>query len=328
MDFEPEEGWSSGDVGWFSGEKPRLTLETRLWGTAVLELEAPQLSVTDADTGETLASSGGQARIGISDAGSQADILMAWPAVTLSGPDLDIRISDFRLEQAMSHLTGGVWTGSGEVVVDSVAVTPAAEAPFTLEKISVRSNSEAVNDGERLNSRLAFEIAGVLRLVFALSGLDVAAWSRLTESLSSLQALAITQASGGPRQFEQQMAAMQQVNTAVRDLAAAGFSAGFPELTVATPEGLVEGSARISHPELTADQKGEMLMVMQQLTGEMGLSLPLALAEEYPEFRMQLAPLIKQGLLVRKGDRLVLEASMKDLTLDVNGVEIPLPPLL
>lgn len=337
MDFEPEGGWSSGDMDWFSGEKPRLTLETRLWGTAVLELEAPQLSVTDADTGETLASSGGQARIEISDAGSQADILVAWPAVTLSGPDLDIRISDFRLEQAMSHLTGGVWTGSGEVVVDSVAVTPTAEAPFTLEKISVRSNSEPVNDGERLNSRLAFEIAGVStaderygpqRLVFALSGLDVAAWSRLTESLSSLQALAITQASGGPRQFEQQMAAMQQVNTAVRDLAAAGFSAGFPELTVTTPEGLVEGSARISHPELTADQKGEMLMVMQQLTGEMGLSLPLALAEEYPEFQMQLAPLIKQGLLVRKGDRLVLEASMKDLALDVNGVEFPLPPLL
>ena len=58
------------------------------------------------------------------------------------------------------------------------------------------------------------------------------------------------------------------------------------------------------------------------------LSLPVALAEEYPEFRLQLAPLIKQGLLVEQGDSLVLDASMKDLVLDVNGVEIPLPPLL
>ncbi|PTB93815.1 DUF945 domain-containing protein [Marinobacter sp. B9-2] len=337
MDFEPEGGWSSGDMDWFSGEEPRLTLETRLWGTAVLELEAPQMSVTDADTGETLASSGGLARIEISDAGSQADALMVWPAVTLSGPDLDIRVSDFRLEQTMSHLTGEVWTGSGEIVVDSVAVTPVAEAPFTLQEISVRSSSEPVSDGERLDSRMAFEVAGVStaderygpqRLVFALSGLDVAAWSGLTESLSSLQALAISQASGGPQQFEQQMAAMQQVNTAVRDLAAAGFSVGFPELTVTTPEGVVEGSASVSHPELTADQKDEMLMVMQRLTGEMDLSLPLALAEEYPEFQLQLAPLIKQGLLVQQGDRLVLDASMKDLMLDVNGVEIPLPPLL
>ncbi|PPI84787.1 DUF945 domain-containing protein [Marinobacter maroccanus] len=337
MDFEPEGGWSSGDLDWSSGEEPRLTLETRLWGTAVLELEAPEVSITDADTGESLASSGGLARIEISDAGSQADALMVWPALTLSGPDVDIRVSDFRLEQTMSHLTGEVWTGSGEIVVDSVAVTPVADAPFTLQEISVRSSSEPVNDGERLDSRMAFEVAGVAtanerygpqRLVFALSGLDVAAWSGLTESLSSLQALALSQASGGPQQVEQQMAAMQQVNTALRDLAAAGFSVGFPELTVTTPEGVVEGSASISHPELTADQKGEMLMVMQRLTGEMDLSLPLALAEEYPEFQLQLAPLIKQGLLVQQGDRLVLDASMKDLMLDVNGVEIPLPPLL
>jgi hypothetical protein len=124
------------------------------------------------------------------------------------------------------------------------------------------------------------------------------------------------------------MAAMQEVNNAVRDLAAAGFSVGLPELILTTPEGGVEGSASLSHPELTADQKDEMLMVMQRLTGEMDLSLPLALAEEYPEFQLQLAPLIKQGLLVQQGDRLVLDASLKDLMLDVNGVEIPLPPLL
>ena len=337
MDFEPEGGWSSGEMDWSSGEEPSLTLETRLWGTAVLELEAPQMTVTDSETGETLASSGGLARIEISGSGSQADALMVWPALTLSGPDLDIRVSDFRLEQTMDHLTGEVWTGSGEIAVDSVMVTPAAESPFTLDEILVSSSSEPVSDGERLDSRLAFEVAGVSmadqqygpqRLVFAFSGLDVAAWNGLTESLSSLQALTISGASGGAQQFEQQMAAMQQVNTALRDLAAAGFSLGFPELTVTTPEGLLEGSARVSHPELTADQKGEMLMVMQQLTGEMDLSLPVALAEEYPEFQLQLAPLIKQGLLVRQGDRLVLDASMKDLMLDVNGVEIPLPPLL
>ncbi|WP_373001443.1 DUF945 family protein [Marinobacter sp.] len=337
MDFQPEDGWSSGDTEWFSDEEPRLTLETRLWGTAVLELEAPQMSVTDADTGETLTSSGGLARIEISDAGTQADALMVWPGLALSGPDVDIRVSDFRLEQTMSHLTGDVWTGSGEIVVDSVAVTAGQEPPFSLQDISVRSSSEPVNDGERLDSQMAFEVAGVSvaddrygpqRLVFALSGLDVAAWGGLTESLSALQTLAISQTSGGPESFEQQMVAMQQVNTAVRDLAAAGFSVGFPELTITTPEGVIEGSARITHPELTADQKAEMLMVMQQLTGEMGLSLPLALAEEYPEFQMQLAPMIKQGLLVQKGDRLVLNASMNDLMLDVNGVEIPLPPLL
>ena len=43
---------------------------------------------------------------------------------------------------------------------------------------------------------------------------------------------------------------------------------------------------------------------------------------------MQLAPLIKQGMMTQQGDRLAMEAQLKDLALDVNGVMIPLPPLL
>lgn len=337
MDFEPVDGWSAEGVDWFPEEAPKLTLETRLWGTAVLELEVPAISVADAGTGESLDTSGGFARVEISDAGASAEALMVWPALRLSGPEMDVRVNDFRLEQTMSHLSGEVWTGSGEVMVDSMSVTSGQEPPVALTGLSVQSNSEAVSNGERLDSRVTFEVAGVglsgdtygpQRLVFALEGLDVAAWSNLTESLSAMQTLAISQASGGREQFDQQMAAMEQMNTAIRDLAAAGFAFGFPELLITTPEGAVTGSARITHPELTAEQKAEMLMVMQRLTGEMNLSLPLALAETYPELRLQLAPLIKQGLLVQEGDRLVMDAQMKDLMVDVNGVEIPLPPLL
>ena len=337
MDFEPADGWSAPGMDWFAEEDPRLTLETRLWGTATLELEVPGMSVTDAGTGESLTSSGGLARIEISDAGTSAEALVVWPALRWSGPEVDVRVSDFRMEQTMNHLSGEVWTGSGEVGVESVSVTPDQEQAVALNGISVQSSSEAVSNGERLDSRVAFEVAdiafsdeayGPQRLVFALQGLEVAAWSALTESLSAMQALAVTQASGGQAQFEKQMAAVEQMNTAVRNLAAAGFSVGFPELFVTTPEGPVTGSAQISHPELTADQKAEMLMVMQRLAGEMNVSLPLALAEKYPELQLQLAPLIKQGLLVQEGDRLVLEAQMKDLVVDVNGVEIPLPPLL
>jgi len=337
LDFEPADGWPVAGVDWFPEEDPQLTLETRLWGTAVLELEVPGLSVADAGTGESLDTSGGFARVEISDAGASAEALMVWPALRLSGPDADVRVNDFRLEQTMNHLAGEVWTGSGEVVVDSVSLVFGEEPPIALNGLSVRSNSEAVSNGERLDSRVELEVAGVARsdeaygpqrLVFALEGLDVAAWSNLTESLSAMQALAISRASGGGEQLDQQMAAMDQMNTAIRDLAAAGFAFGFPELLITTPEGAVTGSARIAHPELTAEQKAEMLMVMQGLTGAMNLSLPLALVETYPELRLQLAPLIKQGLLVQEGDRLVLDAQMRDLMVDVNGMEIPLPPLL
>ncbi len=337
IDFEPVDGWSAQGMDWFPEEDPTLTLETRLWGTATFELEVPGMSVTDSGTGESLASSGGLARIEIGDAGTSAEALVVWPALIFSGPEMDVRISDFRMEQTMNHLSGEVWTGSGEVMAESVSVTPDQGQPVALNGISVQSSSESVGNGERLDSRVAFEVAdiafsdqayGPQRLVFALEGLEVAAWSALTESLSAMQALAVTQASGGQEQFDRQMAAMEQINAAVRNLAAAGFSVGFPELYITTPEGAVTGNAQISHPELTADQKAEMLMVMQRLVGEMNLSLPMALAEKYPELQLQLAPLIKQGLLVQEGDRLLLDAQMKDLVVDVNGVEIPLPPLL
>jgi hypothetical protein len=103
---------------------------------------------------------------------------------------------------------------------------------------------------------------------------------------------------------------------------------GIRELSLATPEGEVTGSLDISHPELSDQQRDNMLMVMQALTGSVNFSMPVALAEDYPAVRMQVAPLIKQGLLVQNGERLVMDGRMEDLVLTVNDVEIPLPPLL
>lgn len=335
MDFEPVEGWAPEGADWFQ-ERPRLTLETRLWGTAVLELEAPAMAITSPESGESLRTSGGVARIEISDAGSQAEALIVWPQLSLSGPDMNIRINDFLIEQSMSHLNGDVWTGTMEASVASVALMPPEASPVTIEELMVRSSTEANADGQRMDSQLSIEAGqvrfgdqayGPHKLAFVLENLDVASWSLLTTSMAEMQGMALAPDAGSREAFERQMAAMGQVNTAMRDLAAAGFSVGFPELTLDTPEGQVTGKVMISHPELPEDQKAEMLMVMQQLTGEMNLSVPSVLAEDYPAVRMQLAPLIKQGLLVPEGDRLVLSARLNDMVVNVNGQEIPLPPL-
>lgn len=88
------------------------------------------------------------------------------------------------------------------------------------------------------------------------------------------------------------------------------------------------GAVEVSHPELSGQQRDSMLLVMQGLTGSFNFGMPVALAENYPAVRMQVAPLIKQGLLVQNGERLVMDGRMEDLILTVNDVEIPLPPLL
>lgn len=336
IEFEPVEGWAPEGADWFQ-ERPRLTLETRLWGTAALELEVPAMVINSPKSGESLRTSGGVARVEISNAGSQAEALIVWPQLRLSGPDMNIRVNDFRVEQSMSHLNGDVWTGTMEASVASVALASPESPPIAIEDLLARSSTEASDDGQRLNSQLSVEAGqvrfedeayGPHKLAFALENLDVASWSMLTTSMAEIQGMTLSQNTGSREAFEQQMAAMQQVNTAIRNLAAAGFSVGFPELTLDTPEGAVTGNAVITHPELTEDEKAGMLMVMQQLTGEMNVSVPTVLVEDYPLVRMQLAPLIKQGLLVPEGDRLVLAAKLNDMVVDVNGQEIPLPPLL
>lgn len=336
MDFEPVEGWAPEGADWFQ-EQPRLTLETRLWGTAALELEVPALAIDSPEYSGSLRTSGGVARVEVSDAGSQVDALAVWPQLNLTGPDGNVRINDVRIEQNMAHLSGDVWTGTMKTSIASSVFTAPEAPPITLEGFLARSDTEASDDGERLDSRLSIEAEkvrfedkayGPHKAAFALENLDVASWSALTASMAEFQNMTLASDTGGRESFEQQMAAMEQVNSAMRSLAAAGFSVGFPELTLDTPEGAVTGNVVINHPELGKSQKAEMLMVMPQLTGEMNVSVPMALVENYPAVRMQLAPLIKQGLMVPEGDRLVLAAKLSDMVVDVNGLEIPLPPVL
>ncbi|MBU2873269.1 DUF945 family protein [Marinobacter salexigens] len=335
MDFEPVDGWAPEGADWFQ-ERPRLTLETRLWGVAILELEAPAIAINNPDSGESFRTSGGVARIEINDTGSQAEALIVWPQLSLSGPEMSVRVNGFRVEQSMAHLEGDVWTGSMEASIDSVALTSPEMSPLTIEGVFAHSSTEAKRDGQRLDSKMTIEAEKVLfedevygphKLAFALDNLDVASWNILTSSMTDLQSLTLAPTSSGPEMFEKQMAAMGQVTTAMRDLAAAGFSVGFSELTMDTPEGEITGHAVIRHPELTADEKAGMLLVMQQLAGEMSLSVPSVLVDDYPAVRLQLAPLVKQGLLVPDGDRLVLAAKLNDMMVDVNGQKIPLPPL-
>ena len=83
----------------------------------------------------------------------------------------------------------------------------------------------------------------------------------------------------------------------------------------------------VQHPSLSDDEKDQMMMVMQRLTGNLDVSMPLALVEQHPELGMQVAPLIKQGMVVQEGDRLRIQGTLEDLALDINGNVIPLPPI-
>ncbi|MBZ0335064.1 DUF945 family protein [Marinobacter sp. AL4B] len=337
LDFSPNGGWQHEGVQWLEDEEPSLTLETRLWGSAVIELQTPPVVLEQSDRPETVSASGGFARVDVSRMGEQAEVLMVWPELSILGPRADVKLQDLHVEQNMSLLSGDVWTGTGSVTLGALVVDSAEIPALSVSNVSFETLSEASNSGQTLDSEAVLAVEAVSvndeaygphRVAVSVDHLDVASWNDFSSAMTDMQLMAMDAGADPRSAYEQQMALMQRFNESVRGLAASGFSVGIRELSLDTPEGEVQGSLDISHPELSEDERTNMLMVMQRLKGSVNLTMPLALAEKDPAVRMQLSPLVKQGLFVRDGDELVMNGQMKDLVLDINGVQIPLPPLL
>ena len=337
IDFTPPPALGAEVEKIFPDEKPRLTLETRLWGTAIAELSVPAVSVIDEETGESFDMSESFSRAEISGNGSHADILMLWPGAVIRGPDLRISIEDFRLEQTMEHLTGDVWLGDGDMSLARLEVAARGEPTVRFDDFSMSGETTTDNDGKSIDSEAVVTLEKVTaddqsfgphRMEMVFSGLDVQSWSDLTTAMTDMQAATLNAAGGDSNaMMQQQMDSMNRINQAMLGLAANGFSFGFPELSFATPYGPVNGEVMVQHPSLSDDEKDQMMMVMQQLTGNLDVSMPLALVEQHPELGMQVAPLIKQGMVVQEGDRLRIQGTLEDLALDINGNVIPLPPI-
>lgn len=175
------------------------------------------------------------------------------------------------------------------------------------------------------------DVSGPYEVGFAMENMEVEAWNRLVDSFTDLRKLNSVQPNSvASRQalVEQQMNLMMSISNAVKELAGAGMSLGFPTLSVTTPHGEVSGNLMLRHPDLSDDDQAAMTLVMQRLTGEFSIAIPVALAEAEPRLMTELLPLIEQDLMVRDNDIFRLKAELKDLEVNVNGQIIPLPPMI
>lgn len=338
MDFSTTGEPGAGAQKFFPDEKPRLTLETRVWGSATLEMTIPEVDVADAATGEALRSARAYARADIGSAGSELDIQVDWPGLTASGPGAQIVVQDLRMEQTLEHLTGDLWLGGGKITLASLQIDAPEEPPARFDGLLITSESDASSDGKRLNgssSILLDKVAangvefGPHEIQLRFDGLDVASLDEISSAINDMQQAAMTPAGESSSQavMQQQMASFQRVNSALLGLAAEGFTLGFPKIDLSTPEGPVRGELMVSHPELSDEEASRSMMVMQGLTGNFDISMPTALVDQNPGLAMQVAPLIKQGMVVQNGDRLSMVGTLEDMALDINGNVLPLPPL-
>jgi uncharacterized protein DUF945 len=338
MDFTSAEDMGGRVSEFFPDKKPRLTLQTNLWGTATVEMTVPETDVIDEATGETLSTARAYGRADISAAGSDMEIQVTWPGMTLSGPDVQFTLTDFEMENSLEHLTGDLWLGDARMTLAGIQIDSADQPAVTFDGLSITSDTNVSDDGERLNGRSSIQLEKVaaggteygpheVQILF--EGLDVTNLEQFSSAISDMQQAAMTSAADPDPQalMQQQMVAFQRVNDALVGLATEGFRFGLPKIDLSTPEGPIQGELMISHPELSAQDKGQNLLVMQGLEGNLDISMPVELMDQNPSLAMQVAPLIKQGMVVQEGDRLRMVGTLGDMALTINDNVLPLPPI-
>lgn len=338
LELHPSSDAANGLATLFPGRQPSIVIETHLWGAADVTVSVPAIELADDNTGASISIAASHARVRTSDTGDHLEVNLRWPGLKIQAPDGRLTVSDMRFDETMDRLQGDIWTGDGHLGLGKVTVAPKGHEPVELTNLAIDSSASADPAGERLDSRATVsvehvvaggEASGPYRLEFAVRNASISALNTLAASLRKIQQSALYAAADPALTAgERKQQALQALAGAVRQFAAAGVALGIPELTAATPEGRIEGSIMLRHPALPVAKRDELLLVMQRLTGTASLTVPVSLVAANAAIRERLGVLVKQGLVIRKGDSYQFNATLKDLALDINGKAIPLPPLI
>lgn len=335
LTLHPEKG-ETAISGLFPDEQPTIVITTHVWGAAEVSFSVPAIELKDANTGASVAIAASHGQFRVSDIGDHLAMSLDWPGMQIQAPNGKVEVSGIHFSESMTRLQGEVWTGSGHLGLAQVRVAPSDHAPMALTNLKIDSSVSADQSGERLDSRLTLsaeqltagdEVSGPFHLEFAVRNASVSAWNQLVATVHTLQA-APTDTGSATSPVEQRRQALQALSGALRQFAAAGVALGVPSLTLTTPEGVVNGRLMLRHPELPVAKQGELMLIMQRLTGTASLTIPAGLVASRATLMDQLGPLLQRGLVTRKGDEFRFSATLKDLELNINGKQIPLPPLI
>jgi uncharacterized protein YdgA (DUF945 family) len=317
----------------FPDDKPTVKVTTSAWGSSLVELDVPAIHYTDEASGETLNVSRGYATLDVSSGGEQLDIDTQWPGLVLRTSEARVSLENLNMEQQSTLLTGKLWTGDGSVTMGKLSVAVRDQPEVVLEGLEMVSNSAPVNGGKAVSATVRTTLDKVVHgdqsygphsLNLELEGMDVAAWNELLEALETVQQLSTSTGDDPQKAFEQQMQATTAASASIEKLMARGVPA-ITDLDIASPEGPVTGYLRVSHPEQPDTERVPLMLVAQTVEGEMSLKIPVALGERYPELGEQLMPMVSQGALVEEGDFYVMDASLNNMTVNLNGQEMPIP---
>ncbi|BES73497.1 hypothetical protein RE428_45150 [Marinobacter nanhaiticus D15-8W] len=323
----------------FPEESPKLTLSTWLWGTLEADLNVPAINVEDDDTGETLNAAEAYGWAKISDAGDHVELQLNWPGAVVRSETVKMSFDNLQLAQEADRISGNLWSGEGEMTLDSAEFLETDQTAVTLENLKLTGQTTPDDDSTHLSShseltldnvKVNDETYGPHRIVMDIGNLDVAAWTEFQEVAADIQAMKtqMDPTLSGQEMYQQQMIMMQRFSQAAKNVAAAGLTIGMPEIDMQAPSGGITGHWELSHPTVPENERAQMPLIVQQLRGELALAVPVALFESRPGLAQDMEGLVQQGFLVRDGDVYRIDAKLADMTLKVNEQAFPVPPLI
>lgn len=212
----------------------------------------------------------------------------------------------------------GYMVGSVMLALDSISEI-GAEQTLTAGPMSIESNS-SIEDG-RLDGDLVLNIEdspsalggrGGMQVAARLENADAAAFGVVVEGLD-----AMTAAQGYGNEFA-------EFEAALVSLAAAGMQLHFDQLDILMPQGKITSRFDVAL-EPSDDPYYSWETAMTLATGSADLSLPKALVDMATQYDPNLHGVIGMGYLRRRDDFYLMEASVEDSVLTINGAPMPLP---
>jgi uncharacterized protein YdgA (DUF945 family) len=255
--------------------------------------------------------------------------------MNVSGVNGDtLKVGKLSMEQTGSQLTDYLWTNRMTMTLDSVTGSGEGQV-FDLKNMSFSSVTEEASAG-RIDSGFEVTIDSVKlnedefknqKLVFALKDLAVVEFDVLMSTLDKLEET--SQISDPQQQAMEQMELIARVGQELTALFNKGLKIDVSELFVSTSKGDVNGSLHLEQPASDAVNDAGPMALLQTTKGDLALSIPALLLEgAAPEMQQQLEALLAQNFIVKEGGVYKTEATLENMVVNLNGTEIPLPPLM
>lgn len=331
LDPERHDAW----LEYFDQGEPVLVSQVGLARTLDGTLSVPALTRELAQGGK-LASQALEAQFVVSDDGNSVHLTLGWDGMVLEDAEKMLRVGAVSAAEDMSRLTDQIWVGDISFSIAEVSGRLPEGDSFALETLTLLGTTRESDQG-RLTNQIDFGIEtitlddepfGDMRVAFLAEELDTEAMNAVLEAGNRLNDADLPEGNGTNHAAEQ-LKLFGEVMTEVRNLVARGLTIAIPTFVMTTPEGPVELEFRFVHPQLEPDQREDMVSLLQHSKGGLDLKLPSALVENAPpEVGQQIYQLYQQGLIREENGQLLLNIELDQMTLNVNGQALRIPPLI